>query len=215
MYEIIETNTLLNFTEQTCEIIYEKISKSNKNEFNLLISGGNTPPLIFSMLVEEYKDKIPWEKINIYWVDERYVDIQSKFSNYFNFYKIFSKKIIKFKSINRIETELSIDAATNKYFNTITKFISNGSTFDLSLLGMGEDGHVASIFETDFFKPYVYYTKEYYGFKRITVSLEILNLCKFNLLIINNKKKLNLLKSNTHTPIHFVRIDKIIFNHDV
>ena len=134
------------------------------------------------------------------------------FSNYYNFYKIFTNEIHKLKSINRIETEFKIETATKRYFKTINTFISNGSTFDLSILGMGVDGHVASIFETDFLKPYVYMTREYNGFKRITVSTEILNLCKYNLLIINDVEKLNLLKSKRETPIHFVKIDKIIFN---
>ena len=123
---------------------------SKTGNINIAISGGNTPKLLFEVLAKDYKDKIDWSKINFYWADERCVSPDSNESNFgmtFNF--LFNKINIPESNIHRIYGENDPASEAVRYSEELRKniFLSNGfPKFDLILLGMGDDGHTASIF---------------------------------------------------------------------
>lgn len=120
------------------------------NEFHLAISGGKTPDLLFNSLTEKYADSILWQKIHFWWVDERMVSPNHPESNYGVANKLlFSKLKLPEKNIHRIKGENTPEDEALSYSQQIREKLhsENGwPQFDLIILGMGEDGHTASIF---------------------------------------------------------------------
>ncbi|MCW3806569.1 6-phosphogluconolactonase [Plebeiibacterium marinum] len=130
------------------DILLSRLSTNNK--FTIALSGGSTPKAIFDVLVSQYKDKIDWNKIHLFWGDERCVGPDDAESNYKMTYDhLISKVPIPQTNIHRIKGENEIDAEAKAYEQHLkhTLPIVNGiPQFDMVLLGMGSDGHTASIF---------------------------------------------------------------------
>lgn len=126
---------------------------AHNNEKHIALSGGSTPALLFKLLVsEKYRTRINWKKIHFWWGDERSVPPDSPDSNFGNAHLlIFSKIDFPSQNIHRIKGELDPDLAADLYQDEILRIvpkIENIPAFDWVLLGMGEDGHTASIFDT-------------------------------------------------------------------
>jgi len=123
---------------------------NSANFFNLVLSGGSTPKAVFDFIAENYKSKIDWNKIRFFWGDERCVPPNNKESNYLMTYEhLFSKLEIPEKNIFRIEGENNPELEAQRYSNVILKNVPKVNSipsFDLIMLGLGEDGHTASIF---------------------------------------------------------------------
>jgi len=118
--------------------------------FNIALSGGKTPELLFSVIVEKYKDSIPWGRIHLWWVDERCVPPKHQDSNFKMADELLISQIdIPEKNIHRIKGEHDPDEEAIRYAKEIKDFIKCRQeipVFDIIILGMGDDGHTASIF---------------------------------------------------------------------
>lgn len=120
----------------------------------IAISGGTTPEAMFALLADSsqpFLKQIPWDKLDLYWVDERCVPPTDADSNYrMTNEALLSKVPLAPERIHRMEGELDPAAAAARYESTIRNtFRLEGAetpTFDLVLLGMGDDGHTASLF---------------------------------------------------------------------
>ena len=118
------------------------------------ISGGTTPRAMFALLADRSKPyfvQMPWERLQLFWVDERCVPPTDKDSNY----RMTSEAMLQHvplpaSHIHRIEGELDPEVAAARYEAAIRmEFRMEGAeipVFDMVLLGMGEDGHTASLF---------------------------------------------------------------------
>jgi 6-phosphogluconolactonase len=118
------------------------------------ISGGSTPKAMFKLLADPaqpYYAEIPWTKLQLFWVDERCVPPTNDESNY----KMTDEALLSHvplppEHVHRMEGELDPEVAASLYEAAIrTAFRLEGAetpTFDLVLLGMGDDGHTASLF---------------------------------------------------------------------
>lgn len=149
IYSIFETPVIIAkaFASEFKKIT-DKFISSNGN-INIALSGGNTPKLLFSVLAEEYLDIILWSKINFYWADERCVPPESSESNYGEADRILFSKINLTENVHRIAGENDPSAEAERYSELLKHnlpFEYDLPKFDLMLLGMGEDGHTASIF---------------------------------------------------------------------
>ncbi len=117
---------------------------------NISLSGGNTPRAIFDILSTEYTYLVNWDKIRLFWVDERCVEPGHHESNYGMTLNHLIKNLpIPGKNIFRIEAEQDPQLAANSYSETLKNnlpFKNDLPYFDLMILGMGDDGHTASIF---------------------------------------------------------------------
>lgn len=118
------------------------------------ISGGNTPRAMFALLADPsapYFARVPWEKLHLFWVDERCVPPTDKDSNYRMTNEAMLAHVpLPAAQIYRMEGELEPEVAASRYEATIrAAFRLEGAempAFDLVLLGMGDDGHTASLF---------------------------------------------------------------------
>lgn len=122
------------------------------------ISGGTTPKTMFALLADPsqpFVKQVPWDKLDLYWVDERCVGPEDADSNYrMTREALLSKVPLPAERIHRMEGELPPEEAAARYEAAIRNgFRLEGAetpTFDLVLLGMGDDGHTASLFpDTD------------------------------------------------------------------
>lgn len=139
--------------DHVSDLLMNLIASSSSNTFHLAISGGSTPNLLFSALAEKYADSDLWQKTHIWWVDERMVAPVDPESNFGKARQLlFSKIPIPEKNIHPIRGEQDPPREAEHYAQQIkeTLTITEGwPRFDLILLGMGEDGHTASIFPNE------------------------------------------------------------------
>jgi 6-phosphogluconolactonase len=120
----------------------------------IAISGGSTPKAAFAALAEpgeEWRERMPWDKLDLWWVDERCVPPDDAESNYHMTREALLDHVaLKPEQIHRMEGELEPDEAAMKYAAELRKsFGLQGAElprFDVVQLGMGPDGHTASLF---------------------------------------------------------------------
>src|SRR6202789_1975714 len=118
----------------------------------IAISGGTTPEAMFELLAAQpFVAQVPWDKLDLYWVDERCVPPDNAESNYRMTREALLLKVsLPAERVHRMEGELDPEVAAARYESTIRNtFKLEGAetpTFDLVLLGMGDDGHTASLF---------------------------------------------------------------------
>jgi 6-phosphogluconolactonase len=133
---------------------WEDISKKGierRGYFTVALSGGRTP-IIFYQKLAERDSKSSWEKTHVFLVDERFVFLENKDSNYRMLKETLLEKVpILQENIHPIATgKRSLEASAREYEADLIKFfkVSKGQypSFDLILLGIGEDGHTASLF---------------------------------------------------------------------
>jgi 6-phosphogluconolactonase len=120
----------------------------------IAISGGSTPLATFLMLVDPdqpWRARMPWDKLELYWVDERCVPPDNSESNYRMTREVLLDQVpLRPEQIHRMEGELDPEAAAARYEaelrNSFRLEGAESPRFDLIALGMGEDGHTASLF---------------------------------------------------------------------
>ena len=115
--------------------------------FFVALSGGSTPKTIFERLTTEpYAQKIDWSKVHLFWGDERSVPPDHEESNYRMAMKAGLEKMpIPKEQIHRMHAEKEIEKNALEYEKTILQVLGK-HPFDMIMLGMGEDGHTASLF---------------------------------------------------------------------
>ena len=168
---------------------YLRKKKQNKR-LSFVLTGGKSPIKLYRKLAQI---NIDWNIIDFFWGDERYVSHQSKNSNFKLAYNEFIKKIkIDKKNVFPIKTNKSISKCSAEYSKKIRKYFKYKKIkFDYCLLGMGKDGHVASIFPNseNLYDKFIAKPVIRRDFKRITLSLNVINNSKKILLWLNNKSK--------------------------
>jgi 6-phosphogluconolactonase len=149
-FRIFETPSELSSTLAK-EITERIIASANKERpYSISLSGGSTPELLYSFLFDEFVNAVPWEFVHLFWGDERCVLPDHPESNYGNIQKFFNEKTgLSIHNIHRIRGEDEPETEAARYSAEISAMLPSRDglpVFDLILLGMGEDGHTASIF---------------------------------------------------------------------
>lgn len=208
MLEQIKTNTrvvenrneiALTATRLFMELAEKSIAE--KGAFDVAISGGRSPIEFYNRVAGTLLPSgIDWEKIHIFWVDERCVSPDSEHSNYkLAFDSLVSKIPIPADNVHRMAGEVcDYSLAVQEYESIIRDHfeISEGEfpVFDLISLGMGADGHIASLFPNsntlfdtqDIVAP-VYMMNE--KLNRITLTVPVLQAARNLIVIISGKEK--------------------------
>jgi len=126
-----------------------KLLGASDGIFNVALSGGSTPKIWFDYLAKNHKDNIDWQRVHFYWGDERCVPPEDQESNYGMTKKHLLEIIpIPDDNIHRIFGEMVPQRAAEQYSTELMENIAEDKIpmFDLVILGLGDDGHTASIF---------------------------------------------------------------------
>ena len=131
--------------------LVEKLGETEDGPLFWALSGGSTPKLLFQLLAEEYREKIDWSRLHFFWGDDRLVPYDNPESNYGEVKKLlFDHVPVVDEQIHPVPAELEPEQAADAYAATISSLLPQNSDgmpiFDITMLGMGEDGHTASIF---------------------------------------------------------------------
>ncbi len=205
----LESTLLLKIS--TC--ISDAIKKYGDARF--LLSGGSTPMNLYSLLSEE---TIEWEKVKIGLVDERFVPKENLFNNETQIKNNLLKNSAKFATIfgmvYNYENEILNLKMVNQQYKTFFERI------DFTILGMGEDGHTASLFPGDKESEELMNTSNIgifstkspsFPYNRITCSKELIANSNYIALFISGETKFNVLKNSIETQVpisYFVKNSK-------
>lgn len=130
-------------------VITAKNAIAQNGRFSFVLSGGSSPKRLHELLASDlYKNKIEWGKVFFFFGDERNVPADHKDSNYLMAKKtLFEPLNIPAAQVFRMNTDLAPEAAAQAYQNEVlTYFAGQPTSFDLILLGLGDNSHTASLF---------------------------------------------------------------------
>ena len=175
---------------------------AERGSFSVALSGGLSPLPLFRLLAgSDWAEHLPWEKIYIYWVDERCVGPEHPDSNYGMIRRELLSQVPATRYY-RMKGEDLPEHAAQGYENMLREHFRLGPTdiprFDFILLGMGDDGHTGSLFSGSpglsekkrlVIDQYVPERKA----DRITLTLPVLNNARCCLFLVNGREKHNML----------------------
>jgi 6-phosphogluconolactonase len=180
----------------------------SKGRFTVALSGGSTPRRLYSMLSGEasFRDHIAWDRIHFFWGDERHVPPGHPDSNYRMANEAMLSKVpVRPENVHRMEGEdPDPDRAAREYEEKLRRItqvkVGEIPRLDLALLGMGADGHTASLFpgsrgieeqERLVIANWVESLKTF----RITMTFPLLNHAAFLLLLVSGEDKAETLRA--------------------
>lgn len=182
---------------------------AERGRFSVALSGGNTPRAVYALLAEQYQNTLPWDRIHIFFGDERNVPPDHPDSNYrMANDALLSKVAIPGRNIHRIQSELGPEAAVKDYQLQLQAFFhltDDWPRFDLIFLGLGDDGHTASLFpdtqalEESSLTVVANWVEKLQSF-RITVTYPVLNHAAEVLFLVSGAAKAGILKNVVQPP---------------
>jgi 6-phosphogluconolactonase len=176
----------------------ELISQSKSEKFNINLSGGSTPKKLFDRISENYASAFDWQRINLWWGDERCVPPDDPESNFGMTKKHLINNIdIPAENIFRIRGEDDPAAECARYSKLIMDNVTSkqgNPVFDTIILGLGADGHIASIFPDQihlFDSANICETAVHpeTGQERITITGKVINRAKNVFVLLNGSTK--------------------------
>ncbi|WP_321372125.1 6-phosphogluconolactonase [uncultured Draconibacterium sp.] len=164
--------------------LIKMVQNSNQEIFDIALSGGNSPKGLFKKISKKYADQIPWERIHLWWGDERCVPPTDEQSNYkMTVDYLISNIDIPEDNIHRIRGEEDPEKEALRYSKEMQDTLNSRGkdpVFDLIILGLGDDGHTASIFPDqlelfEYEQNCAVAVHPLTGQKRITITGNVLN----------------------------------------
>jgi len=131
-------------------VALSKKAVAAQGRFIVALSGGSTPRYLYTLLASPpRRESIDWKHVHVFWADERCVPADHRESNFKLADDAFMRKAaLPGENIHRIKGEVGADQAALKYEQELRSFFETTPfpVFDLIILGIGEDGHTASLF---------------------------------------------------------------------
>jgi 6-phosphogluconolactonase len=146
MPQILKFNSTTDFIYTAVDFIQDKIQNSSNEYdlFRLALSGGGTPLPVYHELFNH--ESIDWNWVDIFQLDERYVPNQKGESNQFKIQEVAGKNLQLMHEVNWFDLSQDYETAAENYNLLLESLDNEEFLFDLSVLGMGIDAHVASLF---------------------------------------------------------------------
>ncbi len=189
-----------------CEVIESTLKE--QEYFSLVLSGGSTPQLLYKALISDaFKDKINWSRIHVFWGDERAVPYSDDRNNAKMAHELLLNHVdIPATNVHIMRTDIEPNFSTDAYRKMLHDFFDNTfTTFDLVLLGMGDDGHTLSLFpgstiieEHDHWVNSVYNSEQ--EMYRITLMPKIVNRAARIAFMAEGEKKAKMLQQVLQGP---------------
>ena len=190
----------IGLAEWICNLIDEILHQ--QEYFTLVLSGGNTPKSLFEKLGSPaFKSKIDWQRIHIFWGDERVVPFDDPRNNALMAFETLLNHVdIPSENIHKMRTDIEPNFSVDAYRELLHTFFGNkAKSFDLVLLGMGDDGHTLSLFpESQIIEENTYWVNSIFlpqqEMFRITLMPQIVNLASHIVFMVEGEKKAAILK---------------------
>jgi 6-phosphogluconolactonase len=208
MEKFFKTQILQNPEETVKQLALDLISYireklSEQEHIYIALSGGNTPQLLFNILKEIKPGQPCWSRVHFFWVDERCVPASSQESNFGNADRLlFSRIDIPRKNLHPIIGDNDPLEEMVRYAGEMKSYLplrDEIPVFDIVLLGMGDDGHTASIFPGKEFlaeesSVCAVSVHPVSGQKRITITEKVINYGKEIVFLVTGSSKAQTLK---------------------
>ncbi len=210
LYSFCSTETLAQYAAKYWIRVGQQAIQ-DKGSFHIALSGGSTPKKIHQIITDPaYRDQLDWSKVHFYFGDERcvppnHIDSNFRMANE----TLFSKISCHSKNIHRMQGELKPQTAAQLYAETLHNHLpweqNKQPYFDLILLGMGPDGHTASLFPNTTALSIrnknvaANYVEKLHAW-RITLTYPMLNSAHKILIIAHGEKKQPVLKTILASP---------------
>ena len=206
--EIRTLNTPQELFEAAAELVAStaKEAVAERGQFTIALSGGSTPKSLYNLLATNARSSVPWDRMFFFFGDERHVPPTDPESNYRMADEAMLSKIpVAQSNVFRVQAENpDAGAAAQAYEQILRKFfaleVGQVPAFDLILLGMGPDGHTASLFPgteglKEKSKLVVANWVEKLKTSRITLTLPVLNAARCVAFLVSGTDKATVLKS--------------------
>lgn len=176
---------------------------AERSRFQVVLSGGGTPAGLYSLLAASpFREQVDWSKTEFYWGDERCVPAEDLQSNYRQASDLLLAHVaVPATNIHRVRSELDPELAAEDYSRVLQQHATppmEWPQFDLILLGMGEDGHTASLFpgsppEVDKATLAVHGQYQNRPAWRVTLTPKVINTARTILFLVSGSAKANVL----------------------
>ena len=130
-------------------VVYIQKTLKKQNRFTIALSGGSTPQKMYNLLASNtFKNKIDWNKLHFFWGDERCVPFTDDRNNAKMAFDTLLKNVPVIKEqIHMIRTDIEPEASAKEYEKLLHQYFPNKDhTFDMVLLGLGDNAHTLSLF---------------------------------------------------------------------
>lgn len=177
--------------------------------FAIALSGGSTPAGIYQLWGQRpYRDQMPWQHTHLFWGDERLVPPDDPGSNYRQLADLLLPHVpIPAQNVHRAKGEWEMATAVADYTAQLKPFAPNGQppVLDVVLLGLGRDGHTASLFPGSPVQPpgwVVGVTAEYDGrpAQRLSLTPTVINQARHVIFLVSGSSKADTLQAVLHGP---------------
>ncbi len=198
--------------EWICDLVADTLK--HQQFFSMVLSGGETPKILYKQLAsEKYKTKIDWQRIHIFWGDERVVPFNDDRNNAkMAFDYLLNHVNIPSSQVHIMRTDIEPNFAVAEYKKLLHSFFdSTAYSFDFVLLGMGDDGHTLSLFphsliiddNSNWVKAVYHEQQELY---RITLMPLLVNKARKIAFMVDGEKKAPVLEKvleGEYIPSHY------------
>lgn len=187
---------LAEWITQTIERVLQK-----QDRCTWVLTGGNSPKALYELLAASpYRERIAWEKLHIFWGDERAVPFADSRNNAAMTYAhLLSKVPVIPEQVHVMRTDIAPDQSALEYEKILRSyFVEPGNSFDLVLSGMGDDGHTLSLFPgTEVIHENASWVKAFYlksqEMYRITLTAPVVNRAAYVVFLTFGANKANAL----------------------
>ncbi len=175
-----------------------------RTPFRIALSGGSTPRRLYELLASEsIRSRIPWVRLHFFWGDERMVPHDSPQSNFRLAQDALLRHVpVPRQNIHPVPTQTSPEEAAQRYEQELRAHFGRFGTpvFDLVLLGLGADGHTASLFPgaaalAEKHRPVVAHRTGLKGSDRVTLTLPVLNSSRRVFFLVSGESKAGALRA--------------------
>lgn len=197
-------STIEQLSLAAADLFANKIEQAvqSRGRCNIVLAGGETPRSIYEVLAENpYCTALPWQQIHVYWGDERCVPPTDRLSNqYMARQSLLNHVPIPEENVHPIVYEGSPKKAAENYEKLLRAvFVKQEPQFDLVLLGLGDDGHTASLFpNTDVLNVQRDWVSDVYieekNMYRVTLTFPILNQAKDIAFLVTGARKAHIIQ---------------------
>jgi 6-phosphogluconolactonase len=206
MIQIYSNTEEINIRAAILFVEAAKKAIAEKGKFTAVLTGGSSPAGVYKLLAsDDYKSKIDWSKVFIFWGDERWVPLEDDLSNAkMSYSTLLSHVPIPKENIFEMYKDgVTPENYAVEYEQSIRTILGEEGKFDLILLGMGDDGHTASLFPGQAVleeknKWVSAYYLEPQKMHRITLTAPLINKAEKIIVIAFGEKKAHALKEVLH-----------------